>query len=186
MRANSSAEKLTCMPKKSMPGYSLLASANVGPHKCIISRFAKTPRTGLPLQRLAGGGNKGVGRYVGNRLRGTWTVSRTPSRTATAGRVVERRLSRRRLCIASALRTSGHKHRIASRSKREVIFAHTSQLARWSVHGPFKPNGTACSVPSGASRSPPVDALTDLATLQRDVIINHTLHGLDRIPTRMS
>src|SRR5579863_2643404 len=42
MRANSSAEKLTCMPKKSMPGYSLLASANVGPHKCIMPRFANT------------------------------------------------------------------------------------------------------------------------------------------------
>src|SRR5579863_3596182 len=74
MRAKSSAEKLMCMPKKSCPGYSLLASAKVGPQTCIISRFVNTPRTGLFAHVAAGGGKSGVGRYVGNFVHGTWIV----------------------------------------------------------------------------------------------------------------
>jgi hypothetical protein len=94
-----------------------------------------------------------VVRYVGNLLRGAWTVSRTPLRCKTRGSVVVR-LSRRRLCMASAFLTSGHKRRITSCSKRVVILAHDAQLPRKSVHGPFRPYATACSVPSRTSRLP--------------------------------
>src|ERR1035441_2257303 len=89
MRTNSSAEKLMCIPKKSCPGYSLLASAKVGPHTCNTSRLVNTPRTGLFAHVAAGGGKSGVGRYVGKFVRGTWIVSRTPSRCTTRGSVAE-------------------------------------------------------------------------------------------------
>src|ERR1035438_7729515 len=42
---------------------------------------------------------------------------------------VSERSSRRRLCIARALRISGHKERMVHRSNRWVIFAQASQLA---------------------------------------------------------
>src|SRR5258705_1940438 len=103
-----------------------------------MSRFAKTPLIGLLLQEIAGGGNSGVTRYVGKSVLGTRITSFATSRRNTSGSFAER-LSRRRLCIASTLRTSGHKRLIASCSKRVVILAHASQLALSRVHGPFKP-----------------------------------------------
>lgn len=96
----------------------------------------------------------------------------TPQQSEWRGR---RSLPRRRLCIPSTFRTSGHRGRMTSCPKRDVILEHVGQLALSSVYGPFRPLRHRMLSAESRIAFVAVDALSDFAAVGGQEIVDYAI-----------
>ena len=149
VRAKFSGAKLIRAPTKSTGAKRFATASKGGPAMWIRRKSMDQAAAGVRPSTTPGGGSMGVGRYRGNSVSVTYSVRRTPWFSRTSGNVRGRSFGRR-VCIARTARIAGYKHLRVSRSKRCVISEQPAQLAASSVHGPFNPYGTACSLVRGS------------------------------------